>query len=701
MTPFQHGGLAATLAPVKARSTPELDSVIRRGADYLLARQAHEGYWVGELEADRTLESDYILLQLWLYPPDSAGEWNPPSADRVQRAALRILDGQTGDGGWSLYPGGPANVSASVKAYCALRLAGFDSDDPLLQKARRCILSLGGVEAANSYTKIYLSYFGLYPRAKTPTIPPEFFLLPETAHFNIYEMSSWSRAILAPLAIVGARQTSRSAPAGLRLEEICSGVEPPRPAFFSWRNFFLRVDWALKLWERTDFRPARQKAVDAAAQWMLRHLEASDGLGAIFPGQLNSIMALSELGYGLDHPIMRREIEYLEKLVVDDGETLRLQPCLSPVWDTALTCYALGSALAGQDPKVHAALEQAADWLLSKEVRHYGDWAVKNTKAEPGGWYFEFANEFYPDTDDTAKVLLAMEFARGGDANAQQQAESRAVDWLLSMQSSDGGWAAFDVDNNSQFLTHVPFADHNAMLDPTCADITGRVLEAICRRGPGKRHPAVRRGVEYLRKQQEEDGSWYGRWGVNYIYGTCFALRGLEAAGEDPREAYIIRAGEWLRSIQNADGGWGESCSSYDDPADKIEGGSTPTQTAWALLGLFATGDYETGSVRDGIRYLLESQNGDGSWSEDLFTGTGFPRVFYLKYQLYPQYFPLMALAKYQTFLRENSKATRTRNGRAHRTRRTHPSAHLNGGAASRGRTPNAAAAMQPVRGRD
>lgn len=671
MTPFQHGGLAAALAPKRAEPAPPgVTTAIGRAADFLLERQHTQGYWLGELEADQTLESDYILLQLWLYPPDANGCWRPATWEKVQRAARYILEAQTPSGGWSLYPGGPANISASVKAYCALRLAGLKQSHPCLERARHCILELGGVEAANSYTKIYLSYFGLYPRAKTPTIPVEFFLLPETAHFNIYEMSSWSRAILAPLAILGARQASRPAPQGLSLREIFSGCEPRRPAFFSWRNFFLWTDRALKIWERTDFRPARDKAVDAAAQWMLRHLEHSDGLGAIFPGQLNSIMALSELGYGLDDPLMQRELAYLEKLVLDDGQTLRLQPCFSPVWDTALTCYALGSALAESDDRVRSALRRAADWLLSKEARSYGDWAVKNTKAAPGGWYFEFANEFYPDTDDTAKVLLAMEFARGSNAAAQKAAEARAFDWLLSMQSSDGGWGAFDVDNNSQFLTHVPFADHNAMLDPTCADITGRVLEAICRRGPGKRHPAVGRAVEYLRKQQQDDGSWYGRWGVNYIYGTCFALRGLEAAEEDPREAYIIRAGEWLRSIQNADGGWGESCASYDDPRHKILGESTPTQTAWALLGLFATGDYETGSVQFGIRYLLESQKPDGSWTEEFFTGTGFPCVFYLKYHLYPQYFPLMALAKYQAHLREHPQTAAHFNGSAHRNGR-------------------------------
>ena len=658
------GGLGTALARLQVgREASDLGQAIDRTTRYLLARQHSEGYWIGELEADQTLEADYILLQLWLYPPDQQGVWNPPTRERVQGAARYILEHQMADGGWNLYPGGPANVSASVKAYLAIRLAGLETSDPRLQKARECILSLGGVEAANSYTKIYLSHFGLYDRRKTPTIPPELFLLPESGGFSVYEMSSWSRAILAPLAILGARQAARKAPPGLTIKELFSGVEPPKPPFFSWRNFFSWADWALKIWGRTDFQPAREKAVEAAAGWMIAHLEDSDGLGAIFPGQINSIMALTELGYGPDHPLLQREIAALDRLILANSGTLRLQPCLSPVWDTALTCYAIGSANPEPDEEMRAALRRAGDWLLSKEVRKYGDWAVKNKKAGPGGWYFEFANEFFPDTDDTAKVLLALGYAQASDPAAQRRAEGRALDWLLSMQSKDGGWAAFDVDNDSQILTHVQFADHNAMLDPTCPDITGRVLEAVCRREPGRGHPAVRRAVEYLKKVQQDDGSWYGRWGVNYIYGTCFALRGLEAAGEDSREAYIIRAGEWLRSIQNADGGWGETAASYDDPAQKINGESTASQTAWALLGLYATGDYQTASVSAGIAYLIETQQGDGGWDEPFFTGTGFPSVFYLKYHLYSKYFPLMALARYQSWRRRIQRAISSRNG--------------------------------------
>jgi squalene-hopene/tetraprenyl-beta-curcumene cyclase len=333
----------------------------------------------------------------------------------------------------------------------------------------------------------------------------------------------------------------------------------------------------------------------------------------------------------------------LEGLVIRENGTLRLRPCCSPVWDTAIAAYALGVAGWGD----HPGLSAAAEWLVSKEVRRKGDWAVKNAGLDPGGWYFEFANEFYPDIDDTAMVLLALEHVQSPDQEGQQAAQGRALQWVLGMQSKDGGWAAFDRDNDRQILNQVPFADHNAMLDPTCADITGRVLEALGAAG-WRDHPAVARGVEYLWRTQEPDGSWAGRWGVNYLYGTCFALRGLRAAGVNPREARIIQAGEFIRSYQNPDGGWGESCASYEDPGQKATGPSTPSQTAWGLLGLFAGGDYSTASVQRGIDYLLSTQNRDGRWEEPWFTGTGFPRVFYLKYHLYAQYFPLLALAEYR-----------------------------------------------------
>ena len=415
----------------------------------------------------------------------------------------------------------------------------------------------------------------------------------------------------------------------------------------SWKSFFLWADKSLKLWEKLGVQPVRMKAVDAAAQWMIERLEKSDGLSAIFPAMMNSIMALTELGYGLEHPLLKREIDRFEGLVIEEADTLRVQPCHSPVWDTAISAYAIGVANPRRSEAVRRSLQKAGDWLLSKEVKEPGDWAVKRPTVEPSGWYFEHANEFYPDCDDTAKVLLALEQAGASDPLALDEARERALSWLAAMQCADGGWAAFDVDNDAEILTHVPFADHNAMLDPSCADITGRALEALCGPGGGRRRTAIRRGVEYLKRTQEDDGSWYGRWGVNYIYGTCFALRGLRAAGEHPNEPHLVQAGEWLRSVQNADGGWGERPSSYHDPSHKVLGESTPSQTAWALMGLFAAGDDRTRSVQDGVRYLLDQQEEDGSWREELWTGTGFPNVFYLRYHLYPQYFPLMALGEY------------------------------------------------------
>ncbi len=615
--------------------------------NYLLNRQTSQGYWVGEVEGDTTLPSDYILLQLWLHQPREDGSWHPPSGPQVERASRRILAWQLEDGSWNLYPGGPSNVSASVKAYCGLKLSGLTARDERMLRARSRILELGGIEAANSYTKLYLSYFGLYPRSKVPSIPPEIFLLPADHRFSVYAMSSWSRAMLAPLAILDATRARRRVPAGMSLEEIRSGRETALPERSTWQRFFLLLDRGIKMLETTGVGRDRQKAINAASEWMLARLERSEGLGAIFPAMVNSIMALTQMGYQADDPLLEREIAHFENLILDDETGFRVQPCHSPVWDTALTAYAIGSVRPRLDEPARWALSRAADWLLSKQVRNRGDWAVRRPALEPGGWYFEYNNEHYPDNDDTAKVLLALDRARGSAPGLQKQAERRAVDWLAAMQSSDGGWAAFDVDNSATILTQVPFADHNAMLDPTCADITGRALEALCLRAPERHGTAIRRGVDYLRRTQEIDGCWYGRWGVNYTYGTCFALRGLRAAGVDARDAAILTAGEWIRSAQNPDGGWGESPASYEDPRERAVGPSTPSQTAWALLGLFASGDFQSGSVKEGIRYLLDRQTPKGTWTEETPTGSGFPRVFYLRYHMYPQYFPLMALGEF------------------------------------------------------
>jgi squalene-hopene/tetraprenyl-beta-curcumene cyclase len=375
---------------------------------------------------------------------------------------------------------------------------------------------------------------------------------------------------------------------------------------------------------------------------MLERMKHSEGLGAIYPPMQYSIMAMDVLGYAKDHPTRVEAIRQFDKLMTDDGETLYFQPCFSPVWDTAIGGFALGEAGRAGSPE----LRKATDWLLAREIRRKGDWSVKRPNVEPSGWAFEFENDWYPDIDDTAMVMLAFPHLKASNPAAYEATRKRAIDWLLAMQSSDGGWAAFDVDNNWEILTHVPFADHNAMLDPTCADITGRTLEALAAHGFDRNHPACRRAIDYLIRTQLPDGSWYGRWGVAYIYGTCFALRGLAAMGEDDHEPHIQRANEWLRSLQNPDGGWGESCASYDNET-VTPTKSTPSQTAWALMGLMAGGDTYSTSVQHGIDYLISTQNPDGSWNEDLATGTGFPKVFYLNYHYYRLYFPLIALSKF------------------------------------------------------
>jgi squalene-hopene/tetraprenyl-beta-curcumene cyclase len=637
----------SALAQARRNLAAGAERAIRRAAESLAASQQRDGHWCARLTADSTLESDYILFQLWLYPP--GGErWEPPTARLVEKAARSILERQLEDGGFNIYAGGPSEVSASVKAYVALKLAGLGPEDQRMERLRRRILEMGGVQAANSYVKINLSLFALYPREHCPSIPPEVVLLP----FDfLYQMSSWTRAIIVSLGIVHAADPRRPAPAGFTLEEIWRpGVSPAfaRDArLFTWRNVFLALDGLVKWWERNGSKKIRRRAVKAAREWMIERLDHSDGLGAIYPPMMYSVMALDVLGYAKDDPVRVEALRQFDELMVDQDGSFYFQPCFSPVWDTALAAYAL--ALGDPD---HPAPGRAADWLLKREVRHKGDWAVKRPNVDPSGWAFEYNNEFYPDIDDTAMAMLALSEAQASNGQEQKACQERALAWLLAMQSRDGGWAAFDADNEWAFLSYVPFADHNAMLDPACPDITGRVLEALAAHGVPDGHPAVRRGVAWLVRHQEADGSWYGRWGVAYIYGTCFALRGLAAAGESDREAHILRAGEWLRSIQNADGGWGESCASYDNGVFTA-GPSTPSQTAWAILGLIAGGDADSLSVKTGIEYLVETQRDGGNWEEDLATGTGFPKVFYLQYHLYRNYFPLMALAAFVSARRE------------------------------------------------
>jgi squalene-hopene/tetraprenyl-beta-curcumene cyclase len=609
-----------------------------RAQGALLDLQKPEGYWCGNLLADTTLESDYVLLQLWLYPPRD-GVWDPPNRARIDKTVRSILSRQLPDGGFNIYPGGPSDVSASVKAYTALKLAGVDPASECMVRLREIILRLGGIQAANSYVKINLSLFGLYPRKSVPTIPPELVLLPGGI---LYEMSSWTRAIIVPLSIVQAKGGVRPTPAGFNVDEIAAPGKSFNLPKRDWLSVvFHQLDRTFKAWDHLAPEEVRRTALRQAEKWMLDRTRYSDGIGAIYPSMMYLIMALDALGYPRDHPDLIDAIGKFEGLLTETPDSLYFQPCFSPVWDTAIAMFALGE-MGGAPPERMA---RAADWLIAREVRRRGDWSVKRPDLEPSGWAFEYANEYYPDIDDTAMVLLALRHARASDSAAQERCERRAMNWLIGMQSKDGGWAAFDVDNDWRILNKVPFADHNAMLDPTCPDITGRVLESLCRRGMTPADPPVARGVEYLLRTREENGSWYGRWGVDYVYGTFLALRGLQAAEAPGAEVAVTRAADWLASVQNTDGGWGESCASYV-VEHFVPAPSTPSQTAWALLGLIAAGRGGSEPVRRGLQYLIDTQKPDGTWDESLATGTGFPNVFYLQYTLYRNYFPLLALAK-------------------------------------------------------
>ena len=616
---------------------------IGKAACALLERQASQGFWWADLRADTTLESDYIMMELWLNPPVD-GVWNPPTRTKIDRAVESIFARQLEDGGFNIYLKGPSEVSASIKAYFALKVAGISPSDPRMIRLRERILELGGLQAANSYVRTNLSLFDLFPRDACPCIPPEIVLLP--FHF-IYQMSSWTRAIVMALAIVHAANPRRPVPAGLNLNELYLSGAPMHPErdikLFTWRNCFLLLDGILKKWEKYSPRFIRNYAIRKCGRWMIDHFEASDGLGAIYPSMQYSIMALDVLGYGADHPLRTEAEKHFNYLMVNDEKRgFFLQPCFSPVWDTGIAAFAVAEA----KPDATDALRRCADWLLSQEIRRKGDWSVKRPRTEPSGWAFEFNNEFYPDVDDTAMVLLALRKMPATSEADKQACIQRAINWLLAMQGQDGGWAAFDVDNNWSILSHVPFADHKAMLDPACPDITGRVLEALIACGLPVTHRAVQRGVAFLQRTQEADGSWYGRWGVNYIYGTFLALRGLRAAQVDENEPSIQRGIEFVRAYQNSDGGWGESCASYDT-GRFIPNPSTPSQTAWAILALIAGGDVRSESVHNGVEYLARTQRSDGNWDEEYCTGTGFPSVFYLAYTDYRNTFPLLALSTY------------------------------------------------------
>jgi squalene-hopene/tetraprenyl-beta-curcumene cyclase len=617
---------------------PEMEHALAQARTKLLSLQNPAGYWVGELQGDSILESEFILLKFIIGQEDDAD---------LPLIANYLRGLQTEEGGWAMYPGGAPDLAGTVKAYFALKLMGDSPDAAHMRRAREVVLQLGGAERCNSFTNFYLAALGQISYDVCPAIPPEIVYLPRWMYFNLYAVSAWTRTMILPLAIVSTLRPVRNLAPEKGIAELFTGSEfslgKLRGLPNSWREAFLLIDLALKQHDKLPIlHHTRQEALRAAEQWLLQRSEGSEGLGAIFPPMVYILIVFKALGYPDDHPKVLEAHKHLRDLFIREGDKIRIQPCHSPVWDTGLALHALAES--GVKPEAEGA-RWATKWLLAKECRHASDWAYNCPNVEPSGWYFEFSNPHYPDVDDTAMVTMALRRAGGP---AARDAVRRGLQWLLAMQNDDGGWAAFDRTRERPILEHVPFADHNAMQDPSCPDIAGRVLECLGHCGFTAEHPVARKAIEFIRNRQESEGCWFGRWGVNYIYGTWQVLTGLRSINERMDRPFIRRAVNWLRSVQKPDGSFGESCDTYENPALKGQGASTASQTAWGAMGLMAAAGARDPAVERAIQWLVEHQSPDGNWEENFYTGTGFPKVFYLKYHLYRLYFPLTALARYK-----------------------------------------------------
>lgn len=650
----------------------QLDRAIRRSHELFRRCQHPEGYWCGELESNPTMEAEYLLLTYFLGKVDR---------ERWRKVANSILKRQREDGSWGQYYQAPGDLSTSIECYFALKLAGYSPDFEPLYKARQFILKRGGVAGSRVFTKVWLALFGQWDWRGTPTMPPELIFAPSWLPLNIYAFSSWARATIVPMLIILTRQPNCPVPAWANIDELYTRPREetdyslPRPnAGWGWARLLYRLDRALGILQRLPVHPLRRQAEEKIVDWIVQHQEADGCWGGIQPPWVYSLIALHHLGFPPDHPVtevVKKGLAGFEGFAIENDDACIIQACMSPVWDTCLVQLALlDSGVPESDPMVRLSTR----WLLDRQILVSGDWQVRARKAKPGGWAFEFHNDHYPDIDDTSEVIMSLALMRLGhdEEPRRQRAIDRGVDWLLALQSKNGGWAAFDKDNNLEFLAKLPFSDFGETLDPPSADVTAHIVEMLGKLGYPLEFPPLRRAYRFLRREQEEDGSWFGRWGVNYIYGVGAVLPALAAIGEDMGQPYIRRAVGWLLAHQNDDGGWGESCGSYVDPALHGVGPSTASQTAWALLALLAAGDAASPGVRNGICFLLETQLEDGCWDEPYFTGTGFPGYgvgerrsklpkpgelgyqgldmpagFMINYHMYRNCWPLLALGRY------------------------------------------------------
>jgi squalene-hopene/tetraprenyl-beta-curcumene cyclase len=626
----------------------EITQAIAASQEHLLSIQRPEGYWWGELESNVTITVEVLLLhKIW--------------GTHQNRALYKIENylrcQQREHGGWELYYGDGGDLSTSVEAYMGLRLLGVPATDAALVKAKSWILKKGGISKTRIFTKLHLALIGCYNWRGLPSLPPWVMLLPDYFPFNIYELSSWARSSTVPLLIVFNRKPVFDIDSPISLDELyAEGIDNAQwslPKNNDWSDIFTLLDDGLKLAESLNLVPLRDQGIKAAEKWILERQESTGDWGGIIPAMLNSLLALKCLNYKADDPIIYRGLKAVDNFVIETDNSYWVQPCVSPVWDTAWAIRALiDSGMVPDDPVII----KAGEWLIDKQIIDYGDWGVKNKQGQPGAWAFEFDNRFYPDVDDSAVVVMALHQAKLPNENLKKQAIKRAVNWIISMQCKSGGWAAFDIDNDQEWLNYIPYGDLKAMIDPNTADVTARVIEmlGVCKLSipPQKLDQAM----NYLLGEQETEGCWFGRWGVNYIYGTSGVLSALALINPQKYLSNIEKGASWLKQVQNPDGGWGETCLSYRDPNFKGKGDSTPSQTAWGLMGLIAAGEagqkFDFTSMEKAVNYLLTTQRLDGTWDESYFTGTGFPGHFYLKYHLYQQYFPLLALGRYRRIMK-------------------------------------------------